>query len=99
MSDTTSKNGIPIRLPDERWAHIMEEHAELSAMREQVLAAVAEPERILAGGDGELLAVKAVEEGKWIVVAYRELEQDGFIITAFLTRRERSLSKRSQLWP
>jgi hypothetical protein len=99
MSDTTSNNGIPIRLPDERWAHIMEEHAELAEMREQVLAAVADPERILAGGDGELLAVKAVEEGKWIVVAYRELEQDGFIITAFLTRRERSLNKRSQLWP
>jgi hypothetical protein len=99
MSDVISKNGIPIRLPDERWAHIMEEHAELAEMREQVIAAVAEPERILAGGDGELLAVKTVEEGKWIVVAYRELEQDGFIITAFLTRRERSLNKRSQLWP
>jgi len=99
MSDTFSKNGIPIRLPDERWAHIMEEHAELAEMREQVIAAVAEPERILAGGDGELLAVKQVEDGKWIVVAYRKLEQDGFIITAFLTRRERSLIKRSQLWP
>lgn len=99
MSDTTSRNGIPIRLPDERWAHIMEEHAELAEMREQVIAAVADPERILAGGDGELLAVKAVEDGKWIVVAYREVDQDGFIITAFLTRRERSLSKRSQLWP
>jgi hypothetical protein len=99
MSDTTSKNGVPIRLPDERWAHIMEEHAELAEMREQVLTAVADPERILAGGEGELLAVKTIEDGKWIVVAYRELAQDGFIITAFLTRRERSLNKRSQLWP
>lgn len=98
-SDIISKNGISIRLPDERWAHIMEEHAELASMREQVLAAVAEPERILAGGDGELLAVKTVEEGKWIVVVYREMGRDGFIITAFLTRRERSLSRRNQQWP
>lgn len=99
MSDATSKNGLPIRLPDERWAHIMEEHAELAELREQIIATVAEPERILAGGDGELLAVKELVEGKWIVVVYKELEADGFIITAFLTRRERSLSKRSQLWP
>jgi hypothetical protein len=51
------------------------------------------------GVNGELLAVKQVAEGKWMVVAYRELEQDGFIITAFLTRRERSLEKRTQVWP
>ena len=25
----TSKNGVPIRLTDERWAHITEEHCEL----------------------------------------------------------------------
>lgn len=77
----------------------MEEHAELADLKAQVIGAVVEPERILAGGDGELLAVKQVDEGKWMVVAYRELEQDGFIITAFLTRRERSLNKRLQVWP
>lgn len=99
MSDVISRNGIHVRLPDERWAHIMEEHAELANLRVQVLVTVAEPHRILAGSQGELLAVRQIDEGKWLVVAYREMRQDGFIITAFLTRRERSLNKRTQLWP
>jgi len=51
------------------------------------------------GGEGELLAVREVENEKYLVVVYREHTEDGFIITAFLTRRLRSLEKRKQLWP
>lgn len=58
-----------------------------------------QPERILLGGDGELIAVRELEEGKHLVVVYREGSNDGFIITAFLTRRVRSLAKRRQVWP
>ena len=36
-----SKNNIPIRLTDERWTHIVEEHCELAGMRMEVLDAVA----------------------------------------------------------
>lgn len=86
-----SKNGVPIRLTDERWAHIAEEHAELADLRSAVLETVSQPERILLGGDGEHLAVREMET--------RERADDGFIITAFVTRRLRSLSKRRQLWP
>jgi hypothetical protein len=50
-----SKNGIPIRLPDERWEHIVEQHGELAGMRQDTLRTVEEPERILAGNAGELL--------------------------------------------
>ena len=64
-----------------------------------VVEAVSHPQRILLGGDGELLAVREVESGKYLVVVYREHAEDGFIITAFLTRRLRSLEKRRQLWP
>jgi len=94
-----SKNGVPIRLTDERWAHITEEHNELAGMRLEVLEAVAQPSRILAGGEGALLAVREVEVGKYLVVVYRELVSDGFIITAFLTRKINSLNRRQQLWP
>jgi hypothetical protein len=45
------------------------------------------------------MAVREVEMGKHLVVVYREQRDDGFIITAFLTRRIRSLVKRRQLWP
>ena len=94
-----SKSGVEIRLTDERWAHITEEHTELAGLRAEVLQAVAEPDRVLEGGDGELLAVRETEPGKWTVVVYRELAADGFIITAFLTRRARSLDRRTQRWP
>jgi hypothetical protein len=66
MLDTvTSKNGIAIRLTDERWAHITEQHCELAGLRAEVLETVLKPERILAGGDGESLAVREMAEGKY----------------------------------
>ncbi|HZA29309.1 MAG TPA: hypothetical protein VE735_07000 [Gammaproteobacteria bacterium] len=99
INTVTSKNGITIRLTDERWAHITEEHCELAGLRMEVLETVFQPERILAGGEGELIAVCELEQGKFLVVVYRELVDDGFIITAFLTRRIRFLAKRKQLWP
>ena len=100
MTETvTSKNGVAIRLTDERWAHITEEHAELAGYKRDVLETVAQPERILAGGAGELLALKQQTDGKTLVVVYREDQSDGFVITAFLTRREASLNRRKQLWP
>lgn len=98
-SIVNSKNAKVIRLTDERWVHIIEEHAELAGMQLDVLEAVAEPSRILEGGEGELLAVRELEVGKLLVVVYRELEADGFIITAFVTRRTASLDRRKQLWP
>ena len=94
-----SKNGVPIRLSDERWAHIIEEHCELACLRPEVMESIAQPERVLAGGAGELLAVREMEPGKWMVAVYREFKDDGFVITAFLTRRRAALERRKQLWP
>jgi hypothetical protein len=94
-----SKNGIPIRLSDERWAHITEEHGELAGLRQEVMEAIAQPERVMAGGAGELLALRQTEPGKWLVAVYREFKDDGFVITAFLTRRRAALERRKQLWP
>ena len=94
-----SQNKIPIRLTDERWAHITEEHCELAGMRLEVLEAIENPSRILAGGEEELLGIREIEKGKFLVVVYRELNNDGFIITAFLTRRIKSLNRRKQIWP
>lgn len=94
-----STNGIRIRLTDERWPHISDEHGELAGMRQQVLTTVSAPERILEGGHGEMLAVRQIGTRKWMIVVYRELHDDGFIITAFMTRREGWFSKRHLLWP
>jgi hypothetical protein len=99
IQQVNSTNGIAIRLTDERWVHITENHCEMAGLRLEVLEAVADPDRVLAGNGGEVLAVKEHEPGKHIVVAYREADNDGFVITAFLTRRAGSLERRKQLWP
>ena len=94
-----SKNKVPIRLTDERWSHIVEEHSELAGMRLEVLEAVVNPSRILAGKAGELLAVRKAVAGKNLVAVYREFKNDGFIITAFITSKAKLLNRRDQIWP
>ena len=100
MLDTArSKNGVLIRLTDERWAHITEEHSELAGLRLEVIETIENPSRILMGGKDELLAVRKLSGGKHLVVVYRELQSDGFVITAFLTSKTKSLKRRTQVWP
>ena len=99
MDINISKNRIPIRLTDERWAHITEEHCELAGLRFEVLNTIEDPLKIFAGGLGEMIAVREIEEDKFLAVIYREAEKDGFIITAFLTRRIKSMNRRKQIWP
>jgi hypothetical protein len=100
MTETVlSVNQIPIRLTAERWAHIVEEHCELAGLRLEVLETVAGPEAVLAGGAGELLATREIAPEKHLAVVYRELENDGFIITAFLTSKIKVLKRRTQIWP
>jgi len=86
-----SRNGIPVRLTQERWSHITTRHPEISEHRERVLATVAEPDCVLQGDFGELLAVREYGElnlGRFVVVVYREAgPQDGFVLTAYLAGR------------
>lgn len=72
----------------------------LAGWREEVLLTVADAQSVFAGNKGELLALRMVEADKALVVIYRELGQDdGFILTAFVSRRLESLRRRRQLWP
>ena len=93
-----SRNGIVIRRPDERWEHIVERHNILADKQLFVLDTIFNPDRILTGNEGSLMALREMELGRWLVVVYRE-EEDGFVITAFPTRRINSLNRRQQLWP
>jgi hypothetical protein len=68
-------------------------------MRFEVLETVSDPGLIVAGNAGELLALHEQAPGRWLVVVYRELGSDGFVITAFLTSRIETLTRRRQLWP
>jgi hypothetical protein len=95
-----STNGVPIRLTAERWLHITEEHSEMAGLYFDVLEAVQSPQAVFEGTFGELLAIREIEERKFVVVVYREsAPDDGFVITAFLTRRMRPLERRNKIWP
>jgi hypothetical protein len=98
LQTTLSRQGVRIRLTDERWAHIAEEHAEMAGLRLEVLETLALAEVVRQGGQGELLAVRTYEAKKMVVV-YKELGEDGFIITAFITSKDQYLVKRKQVWP
>lgn len=98
-----SKNGIPIRLTDERWIHIILAHKEISSGSfSKILNTVENPDAILKGDTGELLAVKVrarLGKKSWLVVAYKEANKfDGFIITAYVTTDKRWLFKREIVW-
>ena|SRR3972149_389966 len=84
-----SHNGIPIRLTEERWQHIVSRHPEMKEQRERLLETVTEPELIQQGDFGEYLAIRFYSNtpltSKHLVVAYREIADDGFIITAYFT--------------
>lgn len=97
--EATSINGIQIRLPNERWDHITQRHADIADQKELLLQAIADPTRILAGHAGELIAIREIIPGKWLVVIYKEAQGDGFVITAYSTRRIKTLNQRQQLWP
>jgi hypothetical protein len=100
MDVIQSKNDVAIRLTDERWLHVTEEHSEMAGHYFDILETVEEPQAVYAGNRGELLAVREIKEGKFIVVVYREASaDDGFVITAFLTKRIRQIERRAKLWP
>ncbi|MBT9163865.1 MAG: hypothetical protein DDT24_00785 [Chloroflexi bacterium] len=87
-----SRNGIPVRLTEERWQHIVHRHPEMADQRERILETLSEPDMIQRGDFGELLAIRFYPETpltrKFLVVVYRELSPDeGFILTAYLTTR------------
>ena len=99
ITTAVSRNGVPIRLTEERWQHIIDARAEFVELRAEVLRTISEAERVLAGPQGEMMALRTQSDGKVLVAIYREMAQDGFVITAYRTRRLASLHRRTQIWP
>jgi len=97
IGETNSVNQINIRLTYERWYHISESHRELTGLANQVLETINQPDLIIEGLEGELLALLKIN-GKYLVSVYREVDKkDGFVITAFYTANLKSLLKRRKI--
>ena len=90
-----SVNGVPIRLSSERWRHISEGHPDLADKQGDVVATIRSPDLVQKGDFGTLLAAKQ-QDAIYLVVVYRRLgPTDGFVVTAYRSRR---LRQRDVIW-
>ena len=83
-----SVNGVPIRLTQERWEHILDSHPGLASYRETILDAVENPDYILASRRGALAAVVVLGRKAFLHIFYVEKSRrDGFIISAWMKEK------------
>jgi len=87
MDVVKSKNNVTVRLTEERWCHIIENHDDLAGYYEDVLKTVEEPDCIIEGYGGALIALTQMLKNKFLAVVYKESENNGLIITAYFTSR------------
>ena len=102
MEKPVSKNGISIRITDERWTHVVESHDYMAGNLELVVETIEDPDYIVAGRKGELIALRHYEttsiSEKSVVAVYREFSDDGFLITAFMTSSPETITRKGMLW-
>ncbi len=102
MISANSKNNVLIRLTDERINHILENHPETKDCIDWFIETIEDPDSIVAGDFGEVLAIKLyvktpVTQNKFLTVVYKENnELDGFILTAYFSRSINK--KRRVIW-
>lgn len=92
---------IPIRIPKERWEHVILGHPEMIDFEIEVFETLSNPDVVFEGNNLEKIAVKdyLINLGKIIVVVYKELnKEDGFLVTSFLTSKMSRLEKKKMIW-
>jgi hypothetical protein len=83
-----SVNGVPIRLTEERWEHIVSNKPYMEKYFARMLEAIEKLTWILRGYAGSLVAILSIARQRYLHVVYKEVSQeDGFIITAFVARK------------
>ena len=98
MDIVISKNGVPIRLTEERWFHISENHEDLAGHYDDVLNTIDDPDYIAEGYMKAVIALKKANKNKLLAVVYKEVSgRDGFVVTAFFTTKLK-LERKVILW-
>lgn len=96
MDVAYSIRGVPIRLTAERWFHIVENHDDLAGYFDDVMRVVEDPDLIIPGYRGGLIAVRGYGRDRYLMVVYRELSSsDGFVITAYFAN---TVDRRKAEW-
>ncbi len=68
MEIVRSINNIPIRLTDERWIHVVENHDDLAGYYDEILKAVECPDYVIRISRRILIALKQKEAGRFLAV-------------------------------
>lgn len=76
------------------WAHVVDEHDYMAGHLDMVLETISDPDLILEGKSGELVASRFYDETrlgpKHLIVVYKEVSPtDGYVLTAYMTSNER----------
>jgi hypothetical protein len=77
---------------------LLEGHPEMAGHLNDVLYAIAAPDVVLQGSSDELLAVVYKHQIKLLAVVYKKDIADGFIITAYFTKKADKFLKRTIIW-
>lgn len=92
MKIVLSRHGVPIRLSEERLAHITRRHPEMQGQETKILETISEPDLIQEGDAGTRIALNHYAATplteKFCAVVYREVtEAEGFLLTAYFCSR------------
>jgi hypothetical protein len=68
IGSAISKNNVEIRLTVERWFHITESHDYMSGLSDLVLDSINNPEEIVEGDEGELIALKRFNNKHLVII-------------------------------
>ena len=96
MDFALSIEGVPIRLTAERWFHIVENHDDLAGYFDEVLDTIENPDMVLRGHRGSLIAARGYGRRRYLMVVYRQVSaDDGFVITAYFASR---IDRKKAMW-
>jgi hypothetical protein len=85
VAATLDPDGRRVVLNEEAWAHIKEEHRDLTRKQRDIMAAVREPDRRMPGRvpDEEWFFAEEIRPGRWLHVVVHFEGGEGWIATAF----------------
>jgi hypothetical protein len=96
MDVALSVEGVPIRLTTERWFHIVENHDDMAGYYDDVLEIIENPDLVLRGYGGSLIAIRGYGRGRYLAVIYRQVSaEEGFVITAYFTSK---IDRKKAVW-
>ncbi|MCT7954379.1 hypothetical protein [Laspinema palackyanum] len=97
----TDYQGRGVRLTDERLAHILL-HPEMANMEKEIAITLRNPQAVRKSRNDENVCLNyryylGTQVGdKWLCVVVKYIETDAFVITAYLTDKQK---KGEQIWP